>query len=103
MDIYQIIRRPLITEKSTKLAQSAISDDDGHPIRGGAYTFEVDPKASKPMIRDAIEKIYKVKVVKVHTQNRQGKSIRFKWRMGQRGDWKKAIVVLHGDYHIDLF
>ncbi|MFO0840052.1 MAG: 50S ribosomal protein L23 [Phycisphaerae bacterium] len=97
MDIYHTIIRPLVTEKSTHLAH-AKSDQ-----RGGAYSFEVHPHANKAEIKDAVEKIYGVKVVGVRTMLRQGKSRRFRLRLGQARDTKKAIVMLDPTSHIELF
>ena len=69
----------------------------------GAYCFEVNKKANKLQIRNAIEKIYSVKVSKVRTANRKGKYRRRGRTFGQTPSWKKAVVFLEPDYHIDLF
>lgn len=103
MDIYHVIKRPLVTEKGTHQSQQSFGETSSAPARGGAYTFEVHPDASKPRIREAIEKIYGVRVVAVRTSIRQGKVRRVRFKVGQRRDWKKAVVVLHADSHIDLF
>ncbi len=103
MDIYNIIRRPLVTEKGTHQSQFSFGATRSMPARGGAYAFEVHPDASKPMIRQAIEKLYNVKVSSVRTSTRQGKSRRVRFKTGQTKDWKKAVVVLREGYHIDLF
>jgi large subunit ribosomal protein L23 len=103
MDIYNIVRRPLVTEKGTHQAQTSHDATKHHPARGGSYTFEVHPDASKPMIKQAVEKIYNVKVRTVRTANRKGKPRRVRFKIGQTKDWKKAVVVLHSEYHIDLF
>lgn len=103
MDIYHVVRRPLVTEKGTHQSQQSHAATKHRPARGGAYTFEVHPDASKPEIRQAIEKIYGVRVRSVRTSARKGKLRRVKFKMGRRPDWKKAVVVLRGDYHIDLF
>lgn len=103
MDIYQVVRRPLVTEKGTHQSQQSYEATGGKRARGGAYTFEVHPLASKPMIRQAIEKIYNVKVLDVRTANRKGKTRRVRYKMGKTADWKRAVVVLHADHHIDLF
>jgi len=103
MDIYHIVRKPLVTEKGTHQAQQSFDATKTRGARGGAYAFDVHPDASKPMIRQAIEKIYKVKVVTVRTANRKGKQRRVRFKMGKTAAWKKAIVVLDGDSHIDLF
>ncbi len=103
MDIYNIIKRPLVTEKGTH--QAAVSHDatKHNRARGGSYAFEVHPGASKPMIRQAIEKIYNVRVHSVRTANRKGKPRRVRFKMGTTSNWKKAVVVLHENHHIDLF
>jgi large subunit ribosomal protein L23 len=88
----EIIKSPLISEKSTFLANAK-----------NAYTFEVDKKADKGQIKTAIEKLYNVKVVDVRTVNVAGKPRRTKTGYKTTPEWKKAIVVLHGDHKIDLF
>lgn len=103
MDIYHIVKRPLITEKGTHQAQISHDATRTRPARGGAYAFRVHAAASKPMIKQAIEKIYNVKVQSVRTANRKGKVRRVRYKMGKTSDWKKAIVVLHSAHHIDLF
>ena len=91
-DIYNVVVRPLVTEKGTHQSE-----------RRGAYAFQVNPEANKAQIKQAIEKIYNVKVRQVRTANRKGKHRRTGMRMGTTSHWKKAVVVLHPDYHIDLF
>ena len=103
MDIHEIIRRPLITEKSTHQSQVAHGATRSHKARGGSYAFEVHPEASKPMIREAVEKIYRVKVRDVRTANRKGKARRVRYKIGTTRSWKKAVVVLDENSHIDLF
>ena len=103
MDIYHIIKRPLVTEKGTHQAQQMHEATGSRPARGGSYAFEVHKSAAKPMIKQAIEKIYNVKVLSVRTANHQGKQRRVRFKTGRRPDWKKAVVVLHADHHIDLF
>jgi large subunit ribosomal protein L23 len=90
--LYQIVIRPLVTEKGTHQAQTKNS-----------YAFEVAAGASKAQIKQAIEKIYEVKVLDVRTANRKGKPRRSGVRWSHTSHWKKAVVVLHPDYHIDLF
>ena len=92
MDDYGVIIRPLITEQSMHFASTR-----------GAYNFQVNQKANKTEIKHAIEKIYNVKVRKVRTANRKGKVRRRGKRFGQTSRWKKAVVYLESDYHIDLF
>ncbi len=103
MDIYHTIVRPLVTEKGTHQSQLSHEASQSRPARGGAYTFEVHPKANKTQIRQAIEKIYNVRVMQVRTSNRAGKRRRHRMSYGTTKSWKKAVVVLHPDHHIDLF
>ncbi|MCH7595306.1 MAG: 50S ribosomal protein L23 [Planctomycetes bacterium] len=103
MDIYHIIKRPLVTEKGTHMAGQSHAATASSPARGGAYSFEVHRQACKPAIKQAIEKIYNVKVLTVRTATRKGKTRRVRYKVGKTPDWKKAVVVLHADHHIDLF
>ncbi len=103
MDIYHVIKRPIVTEKGTHLSTTSHDATKHKAARGGAYTFEVHPDASKSVIRGAIEKIYKVRVLTVRTANRRGKQRRVRLRVGKTAAWKKAVVVLDADSHIDLF
>ncbi len=103
MDIYHIVRRPLVTEKGTHQAQQSYPETQSRRARGGSYTFEVHPEASKPQIKQAVEKIYRVKVLSVRTANRKGKPRRVRFKIGKTADWKKAVVVLDANSHIDLF
>ena len=89
---YNIIVRPLVTEQGMHFANAR-----------GAYSFEVDRRANKIQIRSAVEKVYGVKVDKVRTSNRQGKERRRGRHSGTTPNWKKAVVYLKKDYHIDLF
>jgi large subunit ribosomal protein L23 len=88
----EIIKAPLVSEKSTFLANAK-----------NAYTFEVDKKADKLQIKAAIEKLYDVKVVDVRTVNVAGKPKRTKTGHKTTPAWKKAIIVLAEDNKIDLF
>ena len=92
MDDYSVIIRPLVTEQGMHFANVK-----------GAYSFEVNRKANKIQIRNAVERIYDVKVDKVRTANRRGKYRRRGRTFGQTAAWKKAIVFLKPDFHIDLF
>ncbi|HEX2582036.1 MAG TPA: 50S ribosomal protein L23 [Dongiaceae bacterium] len=89
-DMYEIIRRPVITEKSTLGSQY------------GQVTFRVPLDATKPEIKAAVEGIFKVKVIAVNTLRAQGKRKRFGGRMGQRSDTKKAFVTLASGQTIDV-
>lgn len=91
-DIYTVLIRPLVTEKGTHQSQTR-----------NAFAFEVAPEANKAQIKQAVEKIYNVKVLEVRTANRKGKARRAGYKWGTTSHWKKAVVVLHPDNHIDLF
>ncbi len=97
MDIYHTIIRPLVTEKSSYQSRQTAGD------RGGTYSFEVHPEASKLQIKDAVEKIYGVKVLDVRTSSRPGKLRRFRYKTGRTRQIKKAIITVDHDSHIDLF
>ena len=88
----KIIRRPLVTEKSTRQKDE-----------GGQYVFEVHRDANKIEIQSAIERLFKVKVLQVRTSNVMGKIKRLGRRYGKRPDWKKAIVTLKEGDRIDFF
>jgi large subunit ribosomal protein L23 len=103
MDIYHIVRRPLVTEKGTHQTKLAFDRTTSRPGRGGSYSFEVHPGANKIEIRNAIEKIYGVKVQAVRTSARKGKQRRHRFKTGTTRQWKKAVVVLQPEFHIDLF
>ncbi|QEH32215.1 50S ribosomal protein L23 [Aquisphaera giovannonii] len=92
LDPYQVVIRPLITEKATHLSE-----------RHNAYTFEVNPLATKTEIKEAVEALFPVKVLDVRTQNRRGKMRRYRLKSGRMRDWKKAIVSLHEQYRIDFY
>ena len=92
MDDYNIIIKPLVTEQGMHFANTK-----------NAYSFEVNKKANKVQIRGAVERLYNVKVTNVRTANVKGKPRRRGRTMGATKSWKKAVVVLHEDYHIDLF
>jgi large subunit ribosomal protein L23 len=89
---YQVILRPLVTEKGTHQS-----------TRYNAYTFQVNPLATKTEIKAAVEELFHVKVEAVRTQVREGKRRRFRQSMGQLPTWKKAIVTLSGDDKIEFF
>lgn len=103
MDIYHVIKRPLVTEKGTHQSRTSHAATRTRPGRGGSYSFEVHPQANKVEIRDAIEKIYGVRVAAVRTSTRKGKRRRYRFKYGVTRQWKKAVVVLEPEFHIDLF
>ncbi|MGA8349901.1 MAG: 50S ribosomal protein L23 [Isosphaeraceae bacterium] len=92
LDPYQVVIRPLITEKATHLSE-----------RHNAYTFEVNPLVTKTEIKAAVEALFNVKVLDVRTQNRRGKMRRYRLKLGRMRNWKKAIVSLHEEFRIDFY
>lgn len=81
--MYEVLKRPVLTEKTTRQKEEA-----------NQITFEVDRRANKVEIKQAVEKIFKVKVLSVHTMLVGGKSKRVGRFMGRTSDWKKAVVTL---------
>ena len=88
---YDIIRKPIITEKSSSLIDKNLQ-----------YTFEVDPRANKIEIKEAIEKIFNVKVTAIRTLNAKPKKRRVGRYTGLTNRYKKAIVTLAEGQTIDL-
>ena len=92
-NLYEVIRRPLITEKTTALKETQRS-----------LCFEVHRDASKPEIKKAVEALFGVKVADVRVANVHGKVKRQGRYVGRRPDWKKAYVVLkQGEKMIEFF
>lgn len=89
-NFYDVIRSPIITEKTTMMSEHR------------KYTFKVMPDADKGLVKKAIESIFGVKVQKVSMLNLKGKTKRFKGIIGKQSDMKKAIVTLEKDQVIDL-
>ncbi len=92
-NLYQVIKRPVITEKSTaRVAESK-------------YTFEVDQRSSKNEISQAVEKLFRVTVLDVTTANVKGKAARAGRRRtaSKKSNWKKAVVTLKEGDKIELF
>ena len=87
---YDLIRKPIITEKATLASES------------GAVVFEVQMSATKPQIKAAVEKLFNVKVKAVNTTITKGKVKKFKGRPGTRRDVKKAYVTLVEGNTIDV-
>ena len=87
---YDIIRKPVITEKATMASES------------GAVVFEVAMGANKPQIKDAVEALFGVKVKSVNTTITKGKAKRFRGQPGRRADVKKAYVTLEEGNTIDV-
>ncbi len=91
MEPTTIIKKPLITEKSTFLSES------------NHYAFQVDPRANKFQIRRAIESIYSVRVLRVATLRRPGKTRRYKYGYVKSAATKRAIIKVHPEDRIELF
>jgi large subunit ribosomal protein L23 len=92
MESSDVIKQPLITEKATWG-----SSELNH------YAFHVDRRATKTQIKSAVEDLYKVRVVRVNTQNRKGRMRMYKYGRTQLPDVKRAIVRIHPEDKIELF
>ena len=91
MEVYKIIKKLLVTEKSTVAREES-----------NKYVFEVDRKANKVGIGQAVEKLFKVKVIDVHVMHVLGKKKRTGKVVGQKNSWKKAIVTLTDGNRIEI-
>jgi len=91
MHLYEVLRRPLVTEKATLLHE------------GDKYTFEVAKRVSKLQIKQAVERAFKVKVAKVNVMTMPGKTRRMGRREITSPSWKKAVVTLEPGHKITLF
>ncbi len=92
MEPTTIVQRPIITEKATYSSAEL-----------NRYIFEVDRRARKDQIKDAVEKLYKVRVVSVATQTRQGRTRRYRYGTITSAPTKRAIVKVHPEDRIELF
>jgi large subunit ribosomal protein L23 len=92
MTLYEVIRRPLDTEKFDRARD-----------KYNQYAFEVDRKATKLEVKHAIESLFKVSVLQVQTQLHRGKNARMGTTAGKRVNWKRAIVTLKEGDAISLF
>jgi len=92
MNVHEVLKRPILTEKSNYQADALHS-----------YTFEVDRRANKLDVRKAVESIFNVTVVDVSTMRVHGKTRRFGRSMGRTSDWKKAIVTLAPGQSLKFF
>jgi len=92
MTPYEILKRPVITEKST--IQKEVNNQ---------LAFEVDRRANKVEIRRAVEQVFSVRVTDVRTMQMKGKAKRFGRTLGTRRHWKKAIVTLAQGEHVEFF
>tara|TARA_B100001123_G_scaffold443234_1_gene588836 strand:+ start:1876 stop:2343 length:468 start_codon:yes stop_codon:yes gene_type:complete len=88
--LYDVIVRPIVTEKSTLAAEQ------------GKVVFKISPTATKTQVKSAVEQLFGVKVTKVNTVLTKGKAKRFRGRQGQRSDQRKAIVTLAEGQTIDI-
>jgi large subunit ribosomal protein L23 len=91
MHLYEVLRRPLVTEKNAVLQME------------GKYAFEVAGGATKPQIKQAVETAFKVKVTGVNVMTMPGKERRVGRRHVRTPSWKKAIVTLESGDRIELF
>ncbi len=91
MHLYEVLRRPLITEKNTLLQAQ------------GKYAFEIASEANKPQVKQAVEKVFKVKVLAVNVMTVPPKTRRVGRRQVLTQSWKKAIVTLKPGDKIELF
>ncbi|MCA6070599.1 MAG: 50S ribosomal protein L23 [Endomicrobium sp.] len=91
MEIRNIIKRPIVTEKATLLKE-----------KDNKYTFVVNRDANKFQIKQAVESLFNVKVESVHTSNYAGKSKRMGAHSGYKSDWKKAMVKLGAGQEIQM-
>lgn len=92
MHLYEVLKRPILTEKSNYQADAL-----------HRYTFEVDRRANKHQVREAVETIFKVSVLDVNMMTVRGKQRRLGRRIGRTSDWKKAIVTLAPGQSISFF
>lgn len=90
VELYDIIRAPVITEKATMASEY------------NQVVFKVSKTATKPQIKEAVERLFNVKVKAVNTLNRAGKIKRFRGFLGKQNDIKKAIVTLEEGQRIDV-
>ena len=90
-DMFSIIKKPCLTEKGLGLQEM-----------NNQVVVKVDPRANKIEIKDAVEKLFSVKVAKVRTANMHGKKKRVGKSVGQQSDWKKAVVTLEEGNKIDF-
>ena len=91
MHLYEVIRRPVITEKSTTLGAQ------------NKYTFEVARQANKMQRKEAVEKILKVDVLQVNVMSVPGKMRRVGRHRGMTRSWRKAVVTIRPDQRIEFF
>src|SRR5262249_43213121 len=91
LNVNEVLIKPLITEKNTKLGQL------------NKYTFKIDPRANKTQVKDAVQSIFKVEVTKVNVISVPGKMRRVGKSMGMSSPWKKAVVTVRDGQRIEIF
>jgi large subunit ribosomal protein L23 len=92
INVWDVLRKPRITEKGTLLAEE------------NKYVFDVHPEANKLQIKEAVERAWpNVKVTKVNTMTIPGKTRRWRRHLSQLPDWKKAVVTLEPGQRIEFF
>ena len=89
-EYYDVIRKPIVTEKATMASEA------------GAVVFEVSMDSNKPLIKEAVEALFNVKVKAVNTTVVKGKTKRFKGQLGRRKNTKKAYVMMEEGNTIDV-
>ena len=101
LDPYQTVLRPLVTEKSHVFNEPRKGRRPA--VVRNKYVFEVDPRANKHQIRDAIEVLFNVKVRSVNTMRMPGKRRRVGRNVGKTKEWKRAVVTLQEEHTIELY
>jgi large subunit ribosomal protein L23 len=91
LDARVVIKKPILTERSSEMSE-----------RQNKYSFRVDRRANKIEIKNAVEELFKVKVVDVNTVVVRGKKKRVRYHIGRTTDWKKAFVTLKQGDKIDF-
>lgn len=89
--LFQVLRSPHVSEKSTRIGE-----------QGNQYVFEIDKRATKTQVKEAVESLFNVKVENVNVVNVKGKVRSFRMRPGRRADWKKAYVRIQEGQTIDV-
>lgn len=94
MNVWDILKSPVVTEKSVLLKEESSDEADEDRNQGQVLTFRVDRKAGKDEIKRAVEEIFNVKVAAIRTINYEGKMKKRGRYEGRRPNWKKAYVTL---------
>ena len=97
LSVWDILKSPVVTEKSVLLKEATSEEGDGQVL-----TFRVNTKAGKEQIKSAVQEIFNVKVAKVRTVQYEGKMKKRGRHEGRRASWKKAYITLKkGEPHVD--